>query len=134
QGLTQFSIDYRDDIGASLEHSEFLADASRDCQRELASALIDALAQDGSIFVYSSFEKTQINRLSEAFAELSEPLDAVCQRLVDLKTIISDHIYHPQFRGSYSIKHVLPALVPDLNYANLDIGDGSTAIVRFARM
>jgi hypothetical protein len=36
--------------------------------------------------------------------------------------------------GSFSIKKVLPALVPDLSYSKLDIKDGDTAITRFARM
>jgi hypothetical protein len=48
--------------------------------------------------------------------------------------IIEEHVYHPDFRGRYSIKKVLPALVQDLSYADLAIKDGDTAITRFARM
>src|SRR5262249_41473347 len=42
QVLTQFSLHRRDAIGAELEHREYLADSTKDCQRELAEALIAA--------------------------------------------------------------------------------------------
>ena len=42
--------------------------------------------------------------------------------------------YSPKMKGSYSIKYVLPALVPDLSYDNLDIKDGGTASNIFLSM
>ena len=47
----------------------------------------------------------------------------------DLLPIVRDHVYHPDFRGSFSIKDVLPALVPDMSYEDLDIQDGGMASV-----
>ena len=44
------------------------------------------------------------------------------------------HYYHPDFHGSYSIKAVLPALVPDMTYRDLEIQDGSSASAAFAQM
>ena len=38
-----------------------------------------------------------------------------------------NHVYHPAFGGGFSLKVVLPALVPDLSYADLEIQDGSEA-------
>jgi predicted RecB family nuclease len=134
QVLTQFSIHHRDRIDGELQHSEFLADATKDCQREVAEALISALGHMGSIIVYSPFEKTRIKALQGQFADLADALQAVLDRIVDLHPIIADHVYHPNFHGSYSIKKVLPALVPDLSYAGLAVRDGDTAITQFARM
>ena len=37
-------------------------------------------------------------------------------------------------RGSYSIKKVLPSLVPELSYNNLDIKEGGTASDTFLQM
>ena len=37
-------------------------------------------------------------------------------------------------KGSYSIKHVLPALVPELSYEDLKINNGSTASNTFLSM
>jgi hypothetical protein len=48
--------------------------------------------------------------------------------------LVTKYVYHPDFKGSTSIKKVLPVLVPDLSYAGLAIGDGDTAITKFARM
>ena len=42
--------------------------------------------------------------------------------------------YHPAFRGRTSIKVTLPALVPEMSYKKLAIGDGDTAIAMFAKM
>lgn len=61
-------------------------------------------------------------------------LQSILGRLIDLEKIIEGNVYHPRFRGSFSIKKVLPALVPESSYAGLEIKDGDTAITRFARM
>ena len=121
-------------MGGELLHAEFLADASRDCEREAAEALIDALGNTGTIFTYSSYEFTRIKELKASFPDLAAPLDAILARLTDLLKIVREHIYHPGFKGSFSIKKVLPALVTDLSYEGLGIANGDTAITRFARM
>jgi len=36
--------------------------------------------------------------------------------------------------GSYSIKQVLPVLVPELSYSDLDIKEGGTASAEYLRM
>ena len=37
------------------------------------------------------------------------------------------HVYHPKFAGSYSIKNVLPALVPGMTYQGMEVADGTDA-------
>jgi hypothetical protein len=37
-------------------------------------------------------------------------------------------------RGSYSIKQVLPALVPDLSYQGLGVADGGMAMLAYHEM
>ena len=134
QVLTQFSVHHRDAPDADPRQSEFLADAGQSEERQLAGALIGVLGQEGSIIVYGSFEKTRISALRDAFPDLSAGLDALLGRLMDLNEIVASHVYHPAFRGSFSMKAVIPALVPDLSYAGLAVADGDTAITKFARM
>ncbi|MDP2320074.1 MAG: DUF2779 domain-containing protein [Acidobacteriota bacterium] len=134
QVLTQFSVHHRDAPDADPRHSEFLANARQSEERQLAEALIEVLGQKGSIIVYGSFEKTRISALRDVFADLGEDLDALLGRLVDLCEVIASNVYHPEFKGSFSIKQVVPALVPDLSYAGLAVADGNTAIAKFARM
>ena len=43
-------------------------------------------------------------------------------------------MYHPEFRGSFSIKAVLPVLVPELGYDDLAIAEGMTASVQAAAL
>ena len=84
--------------------------------------------------MYSAFEETRIKALQKLFPDLAKPLEAILDRIIDLLPIIESNIYHPSFRGSFSITRVLPALVPDLSYAGLEIANGDTAITRFAKM
>lgn len=134
QVLTQFSIHRCSALGQIDHHSEFLADHTRDCRRELAERLISELGENGSIIVYSSFELTRINELAELFPDLKPKLDTIAGRLFDLLPVIRRGYYHPEFFGSFSIKTVLPVLVPDLSYDGLAINDGGAAIAQFARL
>jgi CRISPR/Cas system-associated exonuclease Cas4 (RecB family) len=134
QVLTQFSIHHRESLDSEVSHSEYLADPMHDGERVLAESLIAALGQHGSIIVYSHFEHTRIKVLRDSFDDLSEQLQSILDRLVDLLPIVADHVYHPEFRGSFSLKRVLPALVPELSYEGLGVKDGDMATTRFAKM
>jgi hypothetical protein len=57
----------------------------------------------------------------------------VIARLWDLLKVVRENYYHPKFYGSTSIKTVLPALAPDLDYSSLEISDGSSASFAFQR-
>ena len=37
------------------------------------------------------------------------------------------HVYHPAFGGSFSLKHVLPALIPGMTYEGMDVANGTDA-------
>lgn len=123
----QFSCHKQLIAGGELEHVEFLADGHVDPRPELAESLLEAVGDKGSIIVYSAYEKTTINALAVAVPKLAEKLRALIPRLFDLLQVVSRHYYHPDFRGSYSIKKVLPVLVPTLGYDDLDIADGQSA-------
>ncbi len=48
-------------------------------------------------------------------------------RLWDLLPAIRNHFYHPAFAGSYSLKDVLPALIPAMTYQNMAVANGQAA-------
>jgi predicted RecB family nuclease len=56
------------------------------------------------------------------------------RRLVDLLPLVRDHVYHPSFDGSFSLKRVLPALVPGMGYGMMEVGDGRTASTELVRL
>ena len=41
-------------------------------------------------------------------------------RLFDLHPVVKENYYHPKMLGSWSIKAVLPAIAPHMNYAELE--------------
>jgi hypothetical protein len=102
-------------------------------------ALIDGLLEacDGARTVlayYASFEKQRIEELADCFPKRRDALMDLHGRIVDLLPIVRDHVYDRDFRGSFSLKKVLPALVPDLGYDDLAIRDGGQATAAIYRL
>lgn len=129
----QFSIHYKENPDNTYEHFEYLASTNGDCREELSSKLIQNLGIQGTIFSYSSFEKTIIKGLIEKFPGKADKLQRIVDRIYDLQNIVKC-TYHPKYMGSYSIKKTLPAIVPSLNYSDLDISNGSMAMSAFILM
>ena len=75
----------------------------------------------------ASFERGCLTRAAAAIPELGAPVSAMLERIVDALPLVRDHVYHPEFGGSFSLKRVLPALVPELRYDALEITDGQIA-------
>ena len=129
----QWSLHILDSEGG-IDHRAFLNDDCDDPRERLAEALLDTLPWEGSVVTYSSYERRVVNGLAEALPQYAERLRALCERMVDLLTIVKANVRHPDFRGSYSLKSVLPVLVPNLNYGDLDIAEGMTASTSYFRM
>lgn len=128
----QFSLHIINESGA-LEHIEFLDISGNDPSESFAQALIQACGDNGPIFVYSAgFETARIRELAERYPQFSDQLLAINLRVVDLLPIAREHYYHPSQQGSWSIKKVLPAVVPELRYDSLDgVQDGGMAMGAF---
>lgn len=117
--------------GGELHHAEFLYPGNGDPREEFARSLIQHLeAKPGRIAVYSKFEATVLSELAERLPELSAGLGLIRERLFDLLVVMRDGVYHPEFRGSFSLKRVGPALAPDFSYSDLElISEGAAAAV-----
>ena len=129
----QWSIHVMHEDG-SLDHYEYLHDEDSDPRVFLTESLIQNLGQSGTIVHYTSFESSILRKLLEDLPEYGAAIASILGRLWDLHKVISQHYYHPNFYGSYSIKSVLPILAPKLSYENLEIQDGSMASVEYIRM
>jgi hypothetical protein len=94
----------------------------------LVGALGYALGDCGSIIVYhQQFESQRLSELASWLPEFSKRIDKIQSRLWDLLPIVRNHVYHPAFGGSYSLKWVLPALVPEMTYEGMEVADGQAA-------
>lgn len=111
-----------------LQHEGFLDFSDPYPLPALTEKLIAALKENGPILVWGTFENTVINRLKTFLPHLEAQLNDIQCRLLNLHPLFYKHYYHPDMRGSWSIKSVLPAIVPDLRYDALDgVADGTAA-------
>jgi len=118
-----------------LVHTDFLANGDTDPRREVCETLLSVSAQfPGAVMAWSNYETSVIRDMADFFPDLAERLVALSYRIVDLLQIVQDHVAHPEFYGSYSMKNVAPAIARDVTYADLDIADGGTASAVFYRM
>lgn len=116
--------------GGQTEHADYLHESADDPRPMLAERLIQALGGNGSICVYSRFEARMIRSLARALPRRADALGRLLPRLVDLHRIVWRHYYHPGFRGSLSLKTVLPTMT-HAHYDDLAIADGRLASVRY---
>ena len=111
-----------------FQHEEYLDTSGNSPMRTCAESLIEVIGKEGPIFAYGSYEKTVLNALIAHYPDLAEDLHKLTERLVDLLSIVRRTYYHPDMLGSWSIKSVLPTIVPHLDYGSLgDVQDGSAA-------
>ena len=128
----QYSVHVHHEDG-SHEHREYLHVTTDDPRRPLTERLIADLDDAGSVMHYTAFERTRLADLAAALPDLAGTIGAILGRLVDLEAIIRARTTHPATNGLTSIKRVLPAWCPDLSYADLALGDGSAASVRYLK-
>jgi predicted RecB family nuclease len=124
----QWSVHVQREPGGSLDHHEFLAMDSSDPRSAFISSLCDALGGRGSIVTYNqTFESQRLSELGAWLPNYAKRIENIQQRLWDLLPLVRKHVYHPAFGGSYSLKAVLPALVPELIYEGMEVPDGQAA-------
>lgn len=119
--------------GAPPEHADYLHERGDDPRPVLVDRLIAAVGREGTICTYSGYERRVLRDLAAALPERAPALRAILRRLFDLHPVVLNGYYHPGFRGSFSIKNVLPVLVPGMGYDDLEVAEGQTAAVRYAQ-
>jgi hypothetical protein len=137
----QYSVHIQPNVGEKCEHLEFLPQVavgvdSPDPREELLVQMLVDLGTQGSIMAYhASFEISRIKELARDFPKYAEPLLDLNERMVDLEIPFRRRWYATkEMQGRSSIKKVLPALVPELSYADLAIHEGGTASSTYLAM
>ena len=130
----QFSVHLQRPEGGYAHHA-WLVEHPGDPRLEQAERLVAACAGAQAIVAYnSSFERNCIRLLAAAVPGLARELGLLELKLVDLLPVVRNHVYHPKFAGSFSLKSVIPALVPEVSYADLEIRDGAAATLALWRL
>jgi len=114
-------IEYED---GTLEHKEYLALDGIDPREQIAKRLVEDIPNNVTVLAYNmSFEKGVIQKLANSFPDFSTHLLSINKNIKDLMIPFQKKYYvSPSMNGSYSIKYVLPALVPEFAkaYKELD--------------
>jgi len=129
----QWSNDIMHENG-NLEHQEYLCLEDKDPREGFAETLLKAVGEKGSIVVYTTYEKGVLEGLAEHLPHYRDRLLSVVERLYDLHVVVKNHYYHPEFHGSFSLKAVLPAVVPSMAYDDKEIQEGQMASLQYLRM
>jgi hypothetical protein len=83
---------------------------------------------------HQQFESQRLSELASWLPEFAGQIEKIQGRLWDLLPIIRNHVYHPKFCGSFSLKAVLPALIPEMTYEGMVVADGQTAGLAWERL
>jgi predicted RecB family nuclease len=120
---------------AGHRHSEWIADGPGDPRPQFAEFLIQACSGAGTILVYNAgYETACVRHLAQTLPSLAAELADIENRLVDLLPLVSAFVYHPAFGGSFTLKDVVPALVPEVHYRGMEISEGRTASNELMRL
>ena len=132
----QYSLHILEKPNGKLQHYEFLAMPHKDPREDLVNNLVNQMPKDGSVLVYNqSFEIGILQNLADLFPQHKKKIKIIISNVVDLMIPFQNRdVYHWQMNGSYSIKSVLPAMVPELTYEHLDVSNGGLAMDAYAAM
>ncbi|MEK7620866.1 MAG: DUF2779 domain-containing protein [Patescibacteria group bacterium] len=130
----QYSLHILRELNGELEHYEYLARDSKTLPaHDLLKALSTQVSDTGSVITWNkSFEAGRNREMAAQYPEYNELMESVNDRVFDLMEIFSkQHYVHHDFKGSSSIKKVLPVLVDGFTYDDMDISNGQTAALRW---
>jgi hypothetical protein len=124
----QWSVHVLSERGAEPKHHGFLAIDTSDPRNDFIFSLCAALGESGNIVVYNAgFESQRLAELAAWLPQCAEQIDEIQSRLWDLLSVVRNHVYHPAFAGSFSLKYVLPALVPEMTHEGMEVANGTDA-------
>ena len=124
------------DPNAEIEHFEYLH-GNTDCPiSALLLSLSEQIETEGTILVWNqSFEKKRNEEMELHNPEYASFLSSVNDRVMDLMDPFKqDLIMDPAFISSNSIKDVLPVMIPEFSYKDLEIKDGGSAASEWQRV
>ncbi len=132
----QYSLHVQATPAGAAEHREFLGDGRGDPRETLVQQLLADIGPEGDILAYHApFERRVLAELARDLPHHAAAIEALLPRIKDLIDPFKKGWYYaPGMNGSNSIKSVLPALVPELDYHDLNIQEGATASMHYSQL
>ncbi|MEI6144220.1 MAG: DUF2779 domain-containing protein [Candidatus Berkelbacteria bacterium] len=125
----QYSLHVLDKPNGEVKHFEYLHTSNSNPLKPLTETLKSQIGDEGTVLVWcEGFEKSCNVLMGTIASEYEKFYKKLNARIVDLMIPFSTGLYvHKDFFGSASIKKVLPVVIPDLSYKELDINAGGAA-------
>ena len=130
----QYSVHLKESKDSELKHFEFIAETGIEPRTKFIEGLLkDTNHNGGDIITYNkSFEITRLKEIARDFPQYKEDIEKLILRIKDLMIPFQKKYYYaPGMKGSYSIKAVLPSLLPELSYDKLVINEGGLASIAY---
>lgn len=125
----QYSLHVLDELDGEAKHFGYLHSDNSNPVKPLTETLKKQIGTEGTVLVwFEGFEKSCNELMGKVVPEYEEFYKKLNERIIDLMIPFSTGSYvHKDFFGSASIKKVLPVLIPELSYKDLDINQGGAA-------
>lgn len=136
QMVFQYTLHKMESLDGEVTHTEHLSITNDDPSISLVESLINDVGNSGTVFVWNkTFEVGRNKELAEIHPDHADFFENLNDRIYDLGDFINHGMYiHPEFKGSWSIKNVLPVMVPELSYSEMEIGKGEQAMMAWWRL
>jgi len=123
----------RDKRGKKIEHFKYLHAEPTEPSQQFIKHMLNNIGETGSVISwYKPFENSRNKELAVLQPSYTDRLLNLNERTFDLMDIFKKQDYVDfRFRGSSSIKNVLPVLVPTLSYKDLNISKGDVAMLEW---
>ena len=117
---------WRDPNNKTLEHFEYLHTENTDPREAIAKSLVKNFGNKGSVVAWAKHvEGNALKSLAKQFPKYNKALIKLAGRLVDPMPVFKQNVYHKEFKGSFSIKYVSPALLGEqADYSQLEVTGG----------
>ena len=131
QIVFQYSLHKLEKMDGELTHTEHLSLAPGDPCLPLLEQLRAEVGETGTIIVWNkAFEMTMNREMALVQPQYAAFLGQLNDRIYDLGELVNRGYYlHPGFKGSWSIKNVLPVMKPELSYQELAVNKGDQASI-----
>lgn len=125
----------REDLFEEPESFYYIDDGIEDPRKKILEKLQEWILPGGTILCYNDkFERRCLEESAAVFSEFKPWLQSIKEYFVDLSKPFWEYdYYHPDQKGSTSLKTVLP-VITGRNYKNLGIQSGQMANSEFLRI
>ena len=131
----QFSLHVQREPNGKFEHYEYLSTGKEDPRYGCVKALLEYIGKAGTIIAHNAaFEKSRIKEMAHDLPlpeKDAKRLQEMTERFADTGDVFKQDYLHPKMHASWSIKKVLPALVPEMSYEGMAVANGGDAMDAF---